>query len=73
MTAVSELIGRQRRPIEQPSHDGGITWSERCNNGATGLVAQVGSCPGGGYPTSLVATTQSQMEMGLGYVRLILA
>ena len=66
---LSGPVGVGYEPMEVvTSHDGGITWSERCNNGATGLVAQVGSCPRGGYPTSLVATTRSLMEMGLGYV-----
>ena len=67
---LSGPVGVGYEPMEVvTSHDRGVTWSERCNNGAAGLVvAQVGSCPEVGYPTSLVATTQGLVEMGLGYV-----
>ena len=66
---LSGPVGVGYEPMEVvTSYDGGIKWSERCNNGSTGLVTEVGSCPVGGYPTSLVATTRGLMEMGLGYV-----
>ena len=50
------------------SDDGGVTWSERCNNGPVGLITPVGSCPQGGYPTSLVSPTNRLLEMGIAYV-----
>ncbi len=47
------------------STDGGVTWREMCANAAWSEEPARASCPGGGYPSSLVATTDGTLIMGL--------
>ena len=49
------------------SNNAGLTWVERCANGPNDLVRIVGSCPGGGYPTAIVAMPDGVLDMALGY------
>jgi hypothetical protein len=50
------------------SSNAGLTWVERCANGPNDLVRIVGSCPGGGYPSAIVAMPDGVLDMALGYV-----
>ena len=50
------------------SGNGGGTWTQRCNNGPSGILAEVGSCPDAGYPVKVVAMPNGVFLMALDYI-----
>ena len=49
------------------SANGGVSWSERCDNGSLGSPRTVGACPGFGYPGAMVAMADGALVMAIGY------
>ena len=50
------------------SGNGGATWTGRCNNGPSGVLPKVGSCPDAGYPVKIAAMPNGSLLMALDYI-----
>ena len=50
------------------SGNGGATWTQRCNNGPSGVLPEVNSCPDAGYPVKVVAMPNGVFLMALDYI-----